>query len=351
VEALANEATQSFAPARDKRKLIYAAVLLLVIIGALVTYKATAALGVIQKVQNTGALQPRTNVLPIPGNALQINILARSANYFWVIGPALIFGILIGGAVRVLVTPRRWTRLLGSGKVRPQLVGGVAGMPLMLCSCCAAPIFSSMYERSARLGPSLATALSAPSLNPAALLLTFMLFDTRMAAARLVMAILAVFLTTAVIDRLFRTQLKACPLDSEDAEKPTLKAFLRSWLQVAVRTVPLIIVGVVVSMIVALWLPVGILASTWGTVAAIVAVAAIAVPLAMPTFFEIPLALILISAGAPAGAAVAMLIAGPAINLPSLFTITRATNWKVAATVAGSIFALAIAGGLLVSVV
>ncbi len=50
-----------------------------------------------------------------------------------------------------------------------------------------------------------------------------------------------------------------------------------------------------------------------------------------------------------AGAAVAMLIAGPAINLPSLFTIARSTNWKVAGSVALTIFVLAVAGGLLVS--
>ena len=82
---------------------------------------------------------------------------------------------------------------------------------------------------------------------------------------------------------------------------------------------------------------------------AIVAVALIAVALAMPTFFEIPLALILLAAGAPAGAAVAMLIAGPAVNLPSLFTIARSTNWKVAGSVAFTIFVLAVAAGLLVS--
>lgn len=349
MKTLSTEPVQALTSEGSKSKAIYAALLLLVIVGALVTYKATAALGVIHKVQSTGAFQPRTNVLPVPGSNLQINVFRRSLNYFWVIGLALIFGILISGVVRVLVTPRRWTQLLGNGYLRPQLVGGVAGMPLMLCSCCVAPVFSTMYERSARLGPSLATALAAPSLNPGALILTFMLFDPRIAVTRLIAAILAVFLATAVVERLFKTRLKACPLSSDDTEPLTVRAFLRSWAQVALRTVPLIIVGVVVSMIVARWLPFGILASTWGKLVAIVVVALIAVPLAMPTFFEIPLALILISAGAPAGAAVAMLIAGPAINLPSLFTITRATNWKVAATVAGFILALAIAGGLLVS--
>ena len=102
-------------------------------------------------------------------------------------------------------------------------------------------------------------------------------------------------------------------------------------------------------MAIALWLPVGTLASTSGQMVAIVLVALIAVPLAMPTFFEIPLALILLSAGAPTGAAVAMLIAGPSVNLPSLFTIARSTNWKVAGSVALSVFVLAVAGGLLVS--
>ena len=78
--------------------------------------------------------------------------------------------------------------------------------------------------------------------------------------------------------------------------------------------------------------------------------AAVAVPLALPTFFEIPLALILLASGAPLGAAVALLIAGPSVNLPSLFTITRSTNWKVAAIVAASIWILAVGGGLLASV-
>lgn len=115
------------------------------------------------------------------------------------------------------------------------------------------------------------------------------------------------------------------------------------------RRLTLIAVGVLISMAVALWLPVGALASTAGETVAIVVVGLLAVPLALPTFFEIPLALILLSAGAPPGAAVAMMVAGPAVNLPSLFTISRSTNWKVAASVAFAIFVLSVAGGFLVS--
>src|SRR5712671_4288678 len=96
-------------------------------------------------------------------------------------------------------------------------------------------------------------------------------------------------------------------------------------------------------------IPVRTFDSTAARVLAIAVVAAVAVPLALPTFFEIPLALILLSSGAPVGAAVALLIAGPSVNLPSLLTIMRSTNWKVSAVAAASIWTLAVASGILVS--
>jgi len=102
-------------------------------------------------------------------------------------------------------------------------------------------------------------------------------------------------------------------------------------------------------MIIVQMIPVRTFDSPAAKVLAIVVVAAFAVPLALPTFFEIPLALILLASGAPVGAAVALLVAGPSVNLPSLLTIMRSTNWKVAAIVASSIWTLAAAAGFLVS--
>lgn len=332
-----------------QRYAIYTVTLLLIIAGSLFVYKSTAALGVIEKVQSTRTFQPRVNVLPIPGSDVQLGLLARSVNYFAVIWPALLFGVLISAAVRVLDPPRWLTRALARGGARSQLAAGLAGAPLMLCSCCVAPVFSGMYERSSKLAPSLALMLAAPALNPAALILTFMLFDFRIATTRLVVAACAVFLTGLVIEKAIDVKPVACaPLDLEDGQSLLIR-FLRSCAYVAVRTLPLIVVGVLISMAIALWLPVGALTSSRGQLIATIIVALIALPLAMPTFFEIPLALLLLSAGAPAGAAMALMIAGPAINLPSLFTIARSTNWKVAAAVALSIGLLAILAGVFVS--
>src|SRR5439155_1173288 len=46
------------------------------------------------------------------------------------------------------------------------------------------------------------------------------------------------------------------------------------------------------------------------------------------------------------GAALAVLFAGPAINLPSLFTVAHAASWRLAVFVALMVWSVAVAGGL-----
>ncbi|MGI8897065.1 MAG: permease [Pyrinomonadaceae bacterium] len=331
------------------QRVVYFAIPTMLIIGALIAYKSSAALAVIANVSASGTFTPRGNVIPLVGDS-GTSILTRTLNYFLVIWPALFFGILISGAVITFVSPRWLDRALGKGSLRAQIIGGAAGVPLMLCSCCVAPIFKGVYERSARLGPSLGLMLAAPALNPAALLLTFMLFDYKIATTRAAASIAAVLFTGMVADKMFGGTRLPCEIDDDSqtlSARSYLLRFLRSCAQVALRLIPAIVLGVLVSMIIAEWLPATSFASSNAKFIAVIFVATFAVPLALPTFFEIPLAFVLLASGAPVGAALALLIAGPAINLPSLLTIMRTTSWKVAAVVAASIWAIAVASGIL----
>ncbi|HEY8226286.1 MAG TPA: permease [Pyrinomonadaceae bacterium] len=332
------------------RRFLYFLLPILVLVGTLVAYKSSAALIVIGRVSGTGIFTPRGNVIPGIG-ATEAGVLTRTLNYFLVIWPALLFGVLISGAVSTFISPRWLARLLEKRSLRSQAIAGIIGAPLMLCSCCVAPIFTGVYERSARLGPSLGLMLAAPALNPAALILTFMLFDYKIGATRVAASVAAVLFTGMIADRIFGHTRVRCDVDEWQAEaRPAdFLHFLRACARVTVRLIPVIIIGVLLSMIIAQMFPVRTFDSTAAKLLAIMIVAAFAVPLALPTFFEIPLALILIASGAPPGAAVALLIAGPAVNLPSLFTIMRSTNWKVAALVAASMWILAVAAGTFVS--
>lgn len=332
------------------QRIFYFVLPVLIIVGALIAYKSSAALTVIGKVSATGVFTPRVNVIPGIG-ASEAGVVMRTVNYFLVIWPALLFGTLISAAVSTFVSPQWLALLLGSRSLRSQAIAGLAGAPLMLCSCCVAPIFTGVYERSARLGPSLGLMIAAPALNPAALILTFMLFGSTVGTVRLGVSVAAVLFTGIIADRILGETNVHCDTDNWQAEaRPTdFLHFLQACTRVAVRVLPVIIIGVILSMIIAQMIPVRTFDSTAAKFLAILVVAAIAVPLALPTFFEIPLALILLASGAPMGAAVALLIAGPSVNLPSLLTIMRSTNWKVSAVVAASIWTLAVAAGILVS--
>lgn len=330
-------------------QVVYFALPTLLIIGALIAYKSSAAVAVIGKVSTTGVFTPRGNVIPLVGG-LGAGVFTQTLNYFLLIWPALFFGILISAAVTTFVSPSWLARALGKGSFRGQLIAGAAGAPLMLCSCCVAPIFKGVYERSARLGPSLALMLAAPALNPAALILTFMLFDYKVAGMRTVASIAAVLFTGAIAEKIFDKSSLACEVDDVSqglSRRDLLLRFVRSCGQVALRLVPVIVLGVLASMMIAQWLPTGAFSSPGAKLLAVVVVATFAIPLALPTFFEIPLAFVLLASGAPPGAALALLIAGPAINLPSLLTIMRSTNWRVAAVVATSVWVIAVASGVL----
>ena len=330
---------------------VFAALVPLVLVGGLVAYKSAASLAVIGKVQATGVLNPRFDLTHSASPTTLAGVLDRTWSYFAAVWPALAFGVLISGAVRAFVSPRWLAGLFRGGRVRAQLAAGLAGAPLMLCSCCVAPVFTSVYERSSRLAPSLALMLAAPALNPAALVLTFMLFGAGVGAARLVFSAALVVLAGLVAERFAGRAAPACGPGGGEAGPVGVRSaaaeFVRACAEVAVRTLPLIAGGVIVSMLLALWLPTSGLGPSTAGVVAVLVVALIAVPLAMPTFFELPLALLVVSAGMPPGAGLALMIAGPATNLPSLLTVARTAGWRAAALVAVSVWSLAAAAGLL----
>ncbi len=323
------------------------------LVAALVTYKASGSLQTIAKVQASQTLAPRSEALATAGQSAVIRPFLRTANYLAIVWPALVFGVLSGAAVRAEV-PSAWVaRLLGGSPLRSQLAGGLAGAPLMLCSCCIAPVFAAVHERTRRAGPATAFMLASPSLNPAALVLTFLLFSADVAWVRVAMALVLVFGVSLLAARYLaapKAAPAACPLETAPpgTAGATLVVFGREVWRLARTTLPLIVAGVLVSSLLVDVVPLSRLQQGPFLVAIVVLVALVSVPIALPTFAEIPLALGLLAAGAPAGAAVALLIAGPALNLPSLLTVSRTTTPRHAVALAAGTFLVALAGAMLV---
>jgi uncharacterized protein len=315
----------------------------------LMNYKGTSGIKKMRQAQASGTLKlPSLQASDTTGTSSSRDAVA----YLKIVWPALFFGVLISAAVRTSISRTPLQGIFGRGAVRDQLTGALAGMPLMLCSCCVAPIFPSIYQKTRRIAPALAIALAAPSLNPVALTLSFLLFPWQVAGGRLVMALTLVLSGSAFVAII--TGSTKLPVEvSETALEMTWRELLLSYAKslayVTLRTVPLVILGIWASMWIMRRLPLSSLGATASTqFFGIAVVALIAVFLTLPSLFEIPLALSIVAAGGPVGAAAAVLFAGPAINLPSLLVIGRHSSWKVAAALTGLIWLIAVGGGLLI---
>jgi uncharacterized membrane protein YraQ (UPF0718 family) len=343
----------SFQTTRNRLRVSYSVILLAALITGLIGYKGYSGLSKLHQVHTSGTLELRDDVLRTSLGSAKFGFLTRSVEYLQIVWPALLFGILIAAGVHAFVSPA-WFVGLGEGALREQVAAAMVGTPLMLCSCCASPLFAATYDRSRRLSPSLALMLASPGMNPASLALCFMLFPTRLAAARVVMTLVAVLLASALPDLLVRgaSRPNYPTLNMPVAEPKTfglrelLATYLRSCGHIAIRTIPLLVLGTLVAMLIPSRLLAQTFASTGGDLVVIALVALFALPLALPSFFEIPLALSILAAGAPLGAAAAVLFAGPIVNLPSLLVVGRNAGWKVSALLASSVWVIAFLGGL-----
>jgi len=182
--------------------------------------------------------------------------------------------------------------------------------------------------------------LAAPALNPAALALTFILFPLSVAAGRLALTG-AVFVGIAGIATLASQPTTAILEQRASREQKSLLAgYAESVLHVSLRTVPLIVVGVPIAILIFNQLhrihSFGVANSPGMLILFLSAL----LLLPMPTLFEIPLAYSLLLSGDPFGLITAVLFIGPAVNLPSLLVVARAAG------VRASLLLAVLTGGL-----
>ncbi|MGH7328973.1 MAG: permease [Polyangiaceae bacterium] len=324
---------------------VTAVVLLVTAVSALFYYKWAAAFRAYGGVEHTGTLSVNPSLI------LQGGPWVTTLAYFTKIWPALVYGIVIGAVVRATVPPSWVARALGSRGLKGALLGGLAGAPLMLCSCCVTPIFTGLHERGARLSSSLGVMLGAPGFNLAAIALSFALLPRKVAVGRAICAVLIVLGLPVLIGHVDSASPAKGYCGVESAEARTLgeigQRFVRSLVYLTAVTLPLIVFGVVFG---GLALPYVTHLNEVGVVLGVVLVALAATLAALPTFFEIPIALILLQLGAPAGAALAVVIAGPIVNLPSLFVLGRETSPRLAVGLAFGVWIIASLAGITVSI-
>lgn len=276
--------------------------------------------------------------------------------YAVAVWPALVAALLIAAAVETLL-PRRWLRsALGRDGARGRGTAAAASLPGMMCTCCTAPIVRSLRRSGVTPANASAFWLGNPVLNPAVIAFLAIVAPWSWVAVRVAVGLLVVLGLPALVARVTPDERTVAIADA-DADAATAEAgdrrpasvrYLRALARLALVLVPEYLVVVLLVGALRGWLlPIGDTATALPVLVTLAA-AVLGALVVIPTGGEIPLLTGLTAAGVGAGPTGALLIALPAVSLPSIVMVARGLGGRATAVIAGGVVACAsFAGALL----
>ncbi|OCB37796.1 permease [Mycobacterium malmoense] len=276
------------------------------------------------------------------------------------IWPALVVALLISASVQALLPPRWLPRALNRrGLISSALAGGAAGMPSMMCTCCAAPVAVTLRRNGITPAAAVAYWLGNPLLNPAVLVFLFFVAPWQWTLTRLVVGVATVLGVAAAVGLATRapgtgpapTRAIAAAGDGAGIGGP--RGFVRalSWLALVLLpeyAVLVLLVGALRGWLLTLAQPAhhGLL---WALLLVVV-VAVAGTLMVIPTAGEIPILQGLALLGASSGTIGALLITLPAVSVPGAAMIARSFGWRAVATATAAVTAAGLLGAAVLSV-
>lgn len=287
-----------------------------------------------------------------PGNAVPSWQAAwdYAVTYFKAVWKAAVLGILLGTLIQSLL-PSQWLlRVLGKTTFGSTAIGGIASIPGMMCSCCAAPIAIGLRKKKVSVGSALAFWIGNPTINPATLVFMTFVLSWKFTALRLVFGLILTFGVSYLANR-FAKEVDPVEIDAPEStdqpdERPLWKRWFASIGHMMIRVVPAYLIAVLLLGALQVWMFPHLGAAAGNTVLAVIFFSVMGMLFVIPTAAEIPIIQAFMAAGLGAGPAAALLLTLPAISLPSLLMVRRSFPRNVMWFVVASVVLLGIVCGI-----
>lgn len=269
--------------------------------------------------------------------------------YFSSVWKAAVLGILLGSLLQVLL-PTQWLlKFLGKSSFGSTAIAGMAAVPGMMCSCCAAPIAVGLRKKNVSVGAALAFWIGNPMINPATLIFMTFVLSWKFTLLRLVFGLILTFGVSYLANR-FVKDVEPVDIEQMMVEEKPEGSFLARWLKSAgsmlLYVVPAYILSVLLLGAGRVWLFPQLNEGAADSIMAIILFAVAGMLFVIPTAAEIPIIQTFLSVGIGSGPAAALLITLPAVSLPSLLMVAKSFPKKVLVFVIMSVVILGIAGGI-----
>lgn len=280
--------------------------------------------------------------------------LGYATAYFTAVWKAVVLGLLLGSLVQVLI-PRQWVaRVFGSSNFSSAAYAGVASLPGMMCSCCAAPVTSGLRARSASVGSALAFFLGNPVLNPATIIFMGFVLSWKFAIYRIVAGLILVFGISVLANRIAGEEKVSASFmrnDPDDEEINWFTKWMKALGRLIIDTIPAYLVVVFALGAARAWLFPALGPEWSNNIMAILVLAVAGTLFVIPTAAEIPVIQTLMSFGLGVGPAAALMMTLPAVSLPSVLILRNAFPAKILLFVLAAVAVIGIVSGVIAPIV
>ena len=272
-----------------------------------------------------------------------------AAVYIKSIWQALVLGLLLGSGIKALVPSAWMSHALGKMGFRNIAIGSLAGLPSMMCTCCAAPVAVGMRQSRASTGSVVAWWLSNPVLNPATLIFMGFVLGWKWSIFRAALGVLMVIGIALLAERVGEKTVSSGPIIPPENENGSfMSRWIREFAALSIGLVPEYFALVLLLGAARAWLfPV---LGAHDSVLWIAAMSLAGTLFVIPTAGEIPIVQGMFALGLGAGPAAALIMTLPAVSLPSLAMLGRVLDLKTRFLIGAGVAASGIAAGLIATV-
>lgn len=296
--------------------------------------------------------------------------------------PYLLLGFLIAGLMHAFIPSTIYSKYLAPSNFKSVLLAALFGIPLPLCSCGVIPTAMSLRREGASKGATTSFLIATPQTGVDSIIATFSLMGLPFAILRPIAALTTALFGGQMVNFVEGTdseghttaagQVEAtcdcghcdatdhqasgswsCNDGRQESERPTFIGRLKSALRYAFVDMMedigrWLVIGIFVAGLITVFVPDSIFeVFKDNSLASMLLVLCIAVPMYLCATGSIPIAVALMMKGLTPGAGLVLLMAGPACNVASILVINKVLGRRTLITYLASIIAGAVGFGLI----
>ena len=269
--------------------------------------------------------------------------------------PFLLLGFLIAGILHVFVPQRFYTRYLSRDNKFSVLWAALLGVPLPLCSCGVIPTAIGLRNEKASKGAVASFLIATPQTGIDSILATFSVLGLGFAIIRPAAALVTGVCGGLLVNRLVKDDIGTGPMEGSCRVESGNKAWrvLRYAYFDMIQDIGLrLVIGLLVAALIQVLVPDEFFLHFGSNpLLQMLVILVVAVPMYICSTGSIPVAAALIMKGLSPGAALVMLMAGPAVNLASILVVRKALGARFTAIYLLVIVGFSILFGLLVNAI